>query len=232
LEQSESLLQSLITGLSTSDNAAQDSGYMGQLATAKAKLSEINSVAEQAKVKIAHLSKELKEKEPRAKKAANEGGDLTKELQTAKADLKKLEDKSASLAASVDSDEALEREYNELRQQVQQLKAQHESLRSTLSRLDFNYTSPSRDFDRSKVKGLVANLVNLSDANANKSTALEVCAGGRLYNVVVDDDATGSELLSKGQLTQRVTLIPLNQIKPYTISNEVRCFKRGQGDCD
>jgi structural maintenance of chromosome 2 len=190
---------------------------MGQLATAKAKLSEINSTTEQAKVKIAHLTKELKEKEPRAKKAATEGGDLTTELKTAKADLKKLESRMEALGAGAEADDALDKQYSELTRQVQQLKAQHDGLRSTLARLDFNYTSPSREFDRKKVKGMVANLVSLSDKHSDKSTALEVCAGGRLYNVVVDDDGTGSELLNKGQLTQRVTLIPLNKIQPHKV---------------
>lgn len=42
--------------------------------------------------------------------------------------------------------------------------------------------------------------------------ALEVCAGGRLYNVVVDDENVGSALLARGQLRKRVTIIPLSKI--------------------
>ena len=44
------------------------------------------------------------------------------------------------------------------------------------------------------------------------STALEVVAGGKLYQVVVDTEVTGKALLSKGQLQKRVTIIPLNKI--------------------
>lgn len=58
---------------------------------------------------------------------------------------------------------------------------------SQLCKLAF-CSDPERNWDRSKVKGLVANLFTLCDsANA---TALEVVAGGRLYNVVVDTEVT------------------------------------------
>lgn len=44
------------------------------------------------------------------------------------------------------------------------------------------------------------------------ATALEVAAGGKMYQVVVDSDKTAKALLDKGSLTKRVTIIPLNQV--------------------
>lgn len=43
----------------------------------------------------------------------------------------------------------------------------------------------------------------------------------RILQVVVANEAVGSQLLSKGRLTQRVTIIPLNKIDPYTVSSDV-----------
>ena len=78
--------------------------------------------------------------------------------------------------------------------------------------MDFQYRDPERGFDRSSVKGVVAKLVRVKDpANA---TALEVAAGGKLYQVVVDTEATAKALLSKGQLRNRVTIVPLNKARP------------------
>ena len=57
---------------------------------------------------------------------------------------------------------------------------------------------------------VVAKLVKVRDPAA--AMALEVTAGGRLYQVVVDTDATGKALLERGGLTKRVTIIPLNQV--------------------
>lgn len=48
-------------------------------------------------------------------------------------------------------------------------------------RLSFQYQNPMPGFDRSRVKGLVARLVTVKDPA--HSTALEVVAGGRLYQV-------------------------------------------------
>lgn len=47
--------------------------------------------------------------------------------------------------------------------------------------VDFRYADPDRGFDRSKVKGVVAKLTRVADPTA--STALEVAAGGKLYQV-------------------------------------------------
>ena len=81
-----------------------------------------------------------------------------------------------------------------------------------LAGMDFQYRDPERGFDRSSVKGVVAKLVRVKDpANA---TALEVAAGGKLYQVVVDTEATAKALLSKGQLRNRVTIVPLNKARP------------------
>lgn len=46
-------------------------------------------------------------------------------------------------------------------------------------RLNFQYSDPVKNFDRSKVRGLVAKLVDVKDPV--NSTALEVAAGGKLY---------------------------------------------------
>lgn len=88
--------------------------------------------------------------------------------------------------------------------------------------LDFNYSAPYPNFDRSKVKGLVASLVSLPQKDYNKSTALEITAGGRLYNVVVENEKIGKDLLQNGQLRKRVTIIPLNKISARRLPNDVR----------
>ena len=69
------------------------------------------------------------------------------------------------------------------------------------------------------MKGLVANLINIKDVKY--ATALQVTAGGRIYNVVVDTDRTGKQLLQNGRLQRKVTLIPLNKIAARSISDAV-----------
>ncbi len=71
------------------------------------------------------------------------------------------------------------------------------------------------------MKGLVASLISLDGEHNNKSTALEVAAGGRLYNVVVENEKIGKDLLTNGRLRKRVTIIPLNKINARTLPQHV-----------
>jgi structural maintenance of chromosome 2 len=62
----------------------------------------------------------------------------------------------------------------ELREKVADLTAR-------FSHIQLDYRDPVPNFDKSRVKGLVINLLKVKDPKA--TTALEVTAGGRLYNV-------------------------------------------------
>jgi structural maintenance of chromosome 2 len=88
------------------------------------------------------------------------------------------------------------------------------------SQLDFNYTPPP-GFDTCKVKGLVASLLALKPEDHGKSTALEIAAGGKLYNVIVEYKHMGKDLLKRGGIKKRMTLIPLNKIHAFRLSAEV-----------
>jgi structural maintenance of chromosome 2 len=72
------------------------------------------------------------------------------------------------------------------------------------------------------VKGPAATLISLEEQHYNKSTALEIAAGGKLYNIVVEDQQVGKDLLKNGQLKKRVTIIPLNKITAYELPPKVR----------
>jgi structural maintenance of chromosome 2 len=56
-----------------------------------------------------------------------------------------------------------------------------DQLSARLAALEFRYSDPHPGFDRSKVKGLVAELVTVKEEAS--ATALEVAAGSKLYQV-------------------------------------------------
>lgn len=87
-----------------------------------------------------------------------------------------------------------------------------EELASSLAGLNFRYRHPGGDFDAAAVRGPIARLVRLKDPL--DATALEVAAGGRLFQVVVDTDRDAKALLAHGGLRSRVTIVPLNWVKP------------------
>lgn len=89
---------------------------------------------------------------------------------------------------------------------------------------NFEYRINDPSFDHRKVKGLVCNLFRVKDPQF--ATALEKTAGGKLFNVVVENDQIGKALLQSGSLKRKVTIIPMNKIKANVISE--RTLKMAQ----
>lgn len=217
-DKKEELLQTLQTGVASKEG--QEGGYQGQLQDARSRISAAQTEQEQAKMKISHMEKRIKEDEPRAKKAEKENANLLRELDTLRSQAKKLESDMTKLGFEPGREEAMQQEQSRLQIRIRELNEQADGLRRRVANIDFSYSDPAPNFDRRKVKGLVAQLFTLDKQFTKAGTALEICAGGRLYNVVVDTAETGTQLLQKGKLRKRVTIIPLNKIAAFRASAE------------
>lgn len=216
VETKEELLQTLQTGVASKEG--QESGYQGQLQDARNRVSATATEQEQARLKISHLEKRIKEDEPRARKAKEQNSGLLKDLETLKAQAKKLEAELTKLGFEPGREEAMYQQEASLQKQIRKLREQADAMKRKVANIDFSYSDPSPGFDRSRVKGLVAQLFTLDRDKTQAGTALEICAGGRLYNVVVDSAETGTQLLQNGKLRKRVTIIPLNKIAAFKAS--------------
>ncbi|UKZ84990.1 uncharacterized protein TrAFT101_000868 [Trichoderma asperellum] len=216
VESKEELLQTLQTGVASREG--QENGYQGQLQEAKNRVTTAATTQEQAKIKIAHLQSRVREEEPRARKAKEQNAQLLRDLDGLKLQGQKLERELNKLGLEPGQEEAMYKEESSLQQTVRSLRQDCDSLKRKVANIDFNYADPVPNFDRSKVKGLVAQLFTIDQDKLRAGTALEICAGGRLYNVVVDSEVTGTQLLQKGRLRKRVTIIPLNKISAFRAS--------------
>lgn len=215
-ESNEELLQTLQTGVASKEG--QENGYQGQLNDARNRATSAVTEQEQAKIKIAHLEKRIKEEEPRAKKAKEANADLLRDLEGLKSQAQKLEKELGKLGFTPGMEEEMYKQESTLKQSIRNLRQESDALKRKVANIDFNYSDPVANFDRSKVKGLVASLFTLDKEQSRAGTALEICAGGRLYNVVVDTEVTGTQLLQNGKLRKRVTIIPLNKIAAFKAS--------------
>ncbi|KAK0764093.1 hypothetical protein N5P37_003488 [Trichoderma harzianum] len=215
-ESKEELLQTLQTGIASREG--QENGYQGQLQEAKNRATAAATTQEQAKIKIAHLQGRVREEEPRARKAKDQNADLLRELDGLKLQGQKLEGELSKLGLEPGQEEAMYKQESSLQQTVRSLRQDCDTLKRQVANIEFNYSDPVPNFDRSKVKGLVAQLFTLDGERTQAGTALEICAGGRLYNVVVDSEVTGTQLLQRGRLRKRVTIIPLNKISAFKAS--------------
>lgn len=152
------------------------------------------------------VEQELKKEGKSAEKLASKKKASTNKVADIKAELSKLDFTETEY-------ESFEQQKTDLESAVTELSERVDTLQAQLNgRLGFQYSDPVRGFDRSKVKGLVAKLIEVKDSK--HATALEVVAGGKLFQVVVDEAITGKALLDRGKLQKRITIIPLDKIKP------------------
>ncbi|CAM9771112.1 unnamed protein product, partial [Ectocarpus sp. 4 AP-2014] len=183
------------------------------IAELTAEASAADARAKQGTARIKHLKTTAKTTEKEMKAAEKQVSSLRKERDAAQSRVEKAEQGLEALGYDKGQEDGLDGEREKEEKAVDRLKEVVDRLSAQVAgRLSFEYRDPERNFDRSRVKGLVAKLVKVKDPA--HSTALEVAAGGRLYQVVVDNQDTGKLLLERGNLKRRVTIIPLNKITP------------------
>jgi len=209
--------QNMCAGIS-SEESGEGMTLPDQISKAHSDANSADGKAKQAEMKITHLQKTIKSVEKDMKKEEKSSAKLA-------AKRKATAEKVDSMTVEVDSISFSPKDYNnlesekvELENSVGKLQEVADTLTAQLQgRLAFRYSDPVRGFDRSKIKGVVAKLIRVNEPA--HATALEVVAGGKLFQVVVDEAITGKALLSRGKLQRRVTIIPLDKIKSKRISN-------------
>jgi len=202
------------------ENAAQG-GLAGQLMSLQKQLATEEGSLTSANNKLKHLTTTLKEQEKKLRECEKDGDGMGKEIQRKKAEVEKLQQLLSQTSFDATEKQRMESRIQTLQDELGNLQYEYDGLNARLgSRLKFDYNARAAGLDASKVKGLVANLIRIPDRQ--HSTAIEITAGSRLFNVVVDTEETGRALLEKGQLKKRVTIIPLNKINTRTIPSSVQ----------
>ncbi|KAK9829006.1 hypothetical protein WJX72_003368 [[Myrmecia] bisecta] len=186
--------------------------------------------AKQADMKAKHLQKQLAEQRKALGSKETEAAKLQKDLQRKQSLVEECTTRLSRLEYDEEAAQQLEATCEREGAEVQRCKERVDELSSQLGSMNFQYRDPERNFDRSKVKGVVATLVRIQDPTT--TTALEVAAGGKLYQVVVDTEQTAKALLSNGQLRNRVTIIPLNKVSsravPASVVNAAQRLSHGK----
>ena len=171
--------------------------------------------AKAEKSKAALLAKDLAQHRKALAGSAKELKRIEADRAAAQAAVDAAEGELAELDASASGNPAdragLERQHAKLERDATVKRDAVARMRAELGALDLQYRAPEKGFDRARVHGAVAKLVRVADPGV--AGAVEVCAGGKLFSVVVDTDRTASALLRNGQLRRRVTFIPLNRIQ-------------------
>lgn len=207
----------LLTGASSQGSQSATTGSaIDQLESARRAVSAAQTEIGSLKLEMKHVSADMNAK---AQELAHDRANV----RTLEAE-RKAADKAISVAKlavhELDFDAAaadvLKEKVEEERGIVAALRDKVDQLSARVASCEFRFSDPYPNFDRRKVHGLVAKLVRVKDPKV--TTAIEVTASGRLYHVVVDNDATANDVLKKGNLARSVTILPLNKIKHEVIA--------------
>uniref|UniRef100_A0ACB8ET47 Structural maintenance of chromosomes protein 2 n=1 Tax=Sphaerodactylus townsendi TaxID=933632 RepID=A0ACB8ET47_9SAUR len=217
LAAAEKHFKAVSAGLATNEDG-EDATLAGQMMACKNHISKAETEAKQAQMKLKHAQQELKTKQAEVKKM-DAGYKKDQDIfEAVKKQKEKLEQEMKTLNYDDKKEENLHQKQRDLSHVVNQLRESYEALMARFPNLRFEYRDPEKNWDPSHVKGLVSSLITVKEAST--ATALEVVAGGRLNNVVVDTEVTGKKLLERGELKRRYTFIPLNKISAKCVGRE------------
>ncbi|EUB60548.1 Structural maintenance of chromosomes protein 2 [Echinococcus granulosus] len=228
LTEAQANLAATTSGLGGGGSSSKRAGGLAE----QARMAEGHRVAvetelRQLEMREDHLSKELASGEMKlAAMEAKSGKEGQAEAQKRRQLVEQITKVNEQLEDIRRADEeaggdeaAITNRYNEEAKATRLLQARCDELGRQFHQLQFEYTDPTPNFDRRQVYGVVAKLFDLVDPKY--ATAIEVAAGGKLYNVVVDTETTAKALLERGQLARRVTMLPLNQMRGSPVPAEV-----------
>nr|XP_043627051.1 structural maintenance of chromosomes protein 2-1-like [Erigeron canadensis] len=230
LEDHEKEYQGVVAGRSSGN---EEKCLEDQLGDAKVAVGKAETELKQLKTKISHSEKELKENKNKLSSKRDEAVSVEKELKVRQKEVETVEKALSSLSYEEGQMEGLQKDRELELKFVDKIKEDIRNISSCLGNIEFSYRDPVKNFDRSKVKGVVAKLIRVKDSST--MTALEVCAGGKLYNIVVDNENTSKQLLDNGQLRGRVTIIPLNKIQRHVVEPRIQnkaATKFGKGNAE
>ncbi|KAL6949037.1 hypothetical protein ACO0QE_001525 [Hanseniaspora vineae] len=224
----EELLSSLTVSLSKNGNeSVSASGYQQQITALRTRLNQVNITMKSTEMKLNALENEKLKNNQHLEQARAGHENLQKKLESLESEKLVTVKKLQSFGYDPNILKELKKKEIHLKNNVHNFRNQAEQWKRKLYSLDFQYAKENLNLtSKDAIKGVAATLFTLDESKHDMATALQVCAGGRLYNVVVDNEKTASQLLERGKLKKRVTIIPLNKISTRTLRNETVLFAK------
>lgn len=191
-----------------------------QLKEAELNLNSTLSEMKQLQMKLDHLQNELKSQQTSLAHNQKDSSQLNQHISNLTDEIAKMQSKyqkhdstQEQIGELQDERKALVGEADEINQRINEIGGMNPIFR-------LNYRDPEPNFDRKKVKGRVFQLITVNDPKFIKP--LEAVAGGKLFQIVVDNENTSKMLLKRESFGQmNVILIPNSKIIPQTIPPEI-----------
>lgn len=115
--------------------------------------------------------------------------------------------------------EQLKNEIEIKKMEVSAFKTHCDEVYALYPNLNFTYSDPDPGFDRRLVYGAAAILFDVRDEMFCQ--AIEAAAGEKLYNIVIQNDVIGKNLIKKGNLQRPTTFLPLNKMTASDLPDNI-----------
>ena len=195
-------------------------GLLNRKASVKAGQQRYDTMLEQINIRKAQLTKQLIDHK-------TQDADLENVLMTSQKKLAKVNETIESLKGQAAAGEKKERELHKKAQETEQLleqavakfhKAQSrlEFLKNIAERYDGYGNSIRRVMEqRAKTPGIIGVVSDLIQVGQKFETAIETALGGRIQNIVTEDEQTAKQMIAflKQNRYGRATFLPLTSVK-------------------
>lgn len=209
--------EAVYAGLAVDNDSTNGRTLTEQLIECKTKDSQLKTEQEQTVLKLNHLRRSLEKKKQDLTRASSNDTEMQHRVATLESVVTNFTNELNNHTFDQNGYEQHVKQLNQLQTSLEEVTNQINELRGELTVFALNYDK--RVVDPSKVKGLVADLFKIKDPQT--SIALEVTAGNKLIQLVVDTEQTATQLIKNGKFDKRVTVIPLNKIKYGTLPKSV-----------
>eukprot|EP00768_Dysnectes_brevis_P006159 gnl/Dysnectes_brevis/4747_a6534_373.p1 GENE.gnl/Dysnectes_brevis/4747_a6534_373~~gnl/Dysnectes_brevis/4747_a6534_373.p1 ORF type:complete len:1165 (-),score=294.46 gnl/Dysnectes_brevis/4747_a6534_373:80-3574(-) len=211
---SEAALSELRSGVASDGGTlvGRASRLGGQVAEAKAQLDGKKTTQTRHHEEIGRIESSLRS-------ASASAAPLRASLKQAQHEKKRAEEELAALSAVESPDASITSlpDLSSARSRLKQVQAEHRNIRS---RLPAAASLSQEVADQYGVHGLVGQLVHVKDPQWSR--AVEVTAGGRLFNVVTTTLDGGKDFIGSPHCRRRVTIIPLDSLHAPPLSAAIK----------
>lgn len=216
LEEAQKKFQAISVGLSCEDGKISGS-LQDQLIQAQREIKNFETQTITMKNELQVVNKELIKKQKDLNQLnSNTTGD--EQMHALQMEVDNLDEEIKSL----NFDEQKMAELNELRNKLNHTAMDCSDkihrIQIEIPMLIFNYNLPVQNFDKTRVLGVVASLFKVKDPKYFK--AIEKAAGGKLYNVAVDNEETAKLILNKCHLDRKRTFLPINVLRGKSVDQQ------------
>ncbi|MCP9832516.1 chromosome segregation protein SMC [Synechococcus sp. HJ21-Hayes] len=199
----------------------------GQVSPRLAEQQQLSERRRQEQERLAELRQQLEEDAANSQGVASALGQLEEEwqllLNALQAEQAKAQELVEALALQQRTRQRLEQEQSSLEREIARLESRRETLQESRG------TGALRLLLEAGLEGIHGPVAQLGEVEDAHRLALEVAAGARLGQVVVDDDRIAARAIDllKSRRAGRLTFLPLNKIRGSGGAGAGAAFERG-----